>query len=135
MPVLREPVPLADRRLLRTAVLLLATGDHRRHVPPRLHVGVPGGPTTTVADEPGWDHGLRTEIVGAVLRHRRDPAWVWVSRSGPLTLQDVDAAWLGATLAAAAERGVDVAYVVVTRHGWTDPRSGLSQKWRRIRQR
>jgi hypothetical protein len=135
MPVLSEPVPLADRRLLRTAVLELATSDHRRHVPPCLHVGVPGGPTTTVADDPGWDHGLRTEIVGAVLRGGRDPAWIWVTRSGPLTLQDVDAAWLGPAIAAASEREVDVTYVVVTRYGWTDPRSGLSQELRRIRQR
>lgn len=135
MPVLRAPLELAERRLLRTAVLALATSDHRRHVPATLHVGLPGGEVTTVADDPGWDHGLRTEIVGAVLRARRDPPWVWVTRSGPLTLQDADAAWLGPTLTAAAERGVDVAYVVVTRHGWTDPRSGLRQEWKRIRQR
>lgn len=135
MPVLRAPLELAERRLLRTAVLALATSDHRRHVPATLHVGCPGGELTTVADDPGWDHGLRTEIVGAMLRARRDPCWVWVTRSGPLTLQDADAAWLGPTLAAAAERGVDVAYVVVTRHGWTDPRSGLRQEWKRIRQR
>jgi hypothetical protein len=90
---------------------------------------------TTVLDDPAWDHGLRTEMIGALLRARHDPTWVWVTRSGPLTLQDVDAAWLGPTVAAAAERGVDVAYVVVTRHGWTDPRSGLCQEWKRIRQR
>lgn len=135
MPVLREPLPIADRRLLRTAVLLRARGDHRRHVPPVLHIGVPGGATSAVADDPAWDHGLRTEIVGAVLRARRDPPWVWVTRSGPLSMQDVDAAWLGPTVAAAAERGVDPAYVVVTRHGWLDPRSGLLQVWKRIRQR
>jgi hypothetical protein len=135
MPVLREPLPLADRRTLRTAVLLLATGDHRRHVPPCLHVGVPGGPTTSVEDDPTWDHGLRTEIVGAALRAGKDPPWVWVTRSGPLSLQDADAAWLGPTVAAAAEREVDVSFVVVTRHGWTDPRSGLTQVWKRIRQR
>lgn len=135
MPVLHEPLPLPDRRLLRTAVLLLATRDHRRHVPPSLHVGVPGGPTTTVTDDPAWDHGLRTEIAGALLRCRRDPPWVWVTRSGPLTVQDPDAAWLAPVLSVAAERGVDVAYVVVTRRGWTDPRSGLTQQWKRIRQR
>ncbi|HEY3530873.1 MAG TPA: hypothetical protein VGK78_17145 [Nocardioides sp.] len=135
MPVLREPLPLADRRLLRVAVLTLARTDHRRHVAPSLHVGVPGGAVTTVADDPAWDHGLRTEIVGAALRERRDPPWVWVTRSGPLGMQDVDAAWLGPTLAAAAERGTDVGYVVVTRHGWADPRSGLRQEWKRIRQR
>jgi hypothetical protein len=121
--------------LLRTAVLTLASHDRRRRIPPVLHVGTPGGPVTRVSDDPGWDHGLRTEIVGAALRAGGDPPWVWVTRSGPLGLQDVDAAWLSATLAACAERGVDVAYVVVTRHGWIDPRSGLHKEWRRIRQR
>jgi hypothetical protein len=135
MPVLREPLPLADRRLLRAAVLELATTDHRRHVPPVLHLGVPGGSTLAVADDPAWDHGLRTDIAGAVLRARDDPSWVWVTRSGPLSMQDVDAAWLGPVTAAAAERGVDPAYVVVTRHGWVDPRSGLRQEWKRIRRR
>jgi hypothetical protein len=135
MPVLHEPLPLAHRRLLRTAVLHLAMTDHRRHIPPVLHVGVPSGPTSSVTDDPAWDHGLRTDIVGAVLRARGDPPWVWVTRSGMLSWQDVDAAWLGPTIAAAAERGVDPAYVVVTRHGWIDPRSGLRQEWKRIRQR
>ena len=135
MPVLHEPLPLPQRRVLRAAVLQLATTDHRRHVPPSLHVGAPGGPTTTVRDDATWDHGLRTEIAGAVLRAARDPFWIWVTRSGPLTLQDVDAAWLGPVVAATGERGVDAAYVVVTRHGWLDPRSGLTQEWQRIRDR
>ena len=135
MPVLRPPLPLADRRALRVAVLTLARTDHRRRVPPALHVGVPGGPVTAVIDDPGWDHGLRTEIAGALLRARHDPPWVWVVRSGPLSAQDVDMAWLASTVAAAAERGVDVAFVVVTRHGWVDPRSGLRQEWKRIRER
>jgi hypothetical protein len=135
MPVLHDPLSLAERRLLRSAVLQLATTEHRRRIPPVVHVGVPGGPTTTVVDDPLWDHGLRTEIVGAVLRAREDPLWVWVTRSGPLSVQDVDAAWLAPTWAAAAERGVDPVYVVVTRHGWFDPRSGLLQEWKRIRRR
>ena len=133
--MLNEPLPLTERRLLRTAVLQLARNDHRRHIPPVLHIGVPGGPTSTVADDSSWDHGLRTEIVGAVLRALRDPPWVWVTRSGPLSLQDVDAAWLGPAVAAAGERAVEVGYVVVTRHGWLDPRSGLVQQWKRIRPR
>jgi hypothetical protein len=116
-------------------VLELATADRRRRVPPVLHVGVPGGSASTVIDDPAWDQGLRTEIVGAVLRARRDPPWVWLTRSGPLTLQDADAAWLAPTLAAAAERSLDVSFVVVTRHGWTDPRSGLCREWKRIRSR
>jgi hypothetical protein len=135
VPVLREPLSAADHRALRTAVLLLARSSPRRRVPPALHVGLPGGPTTTVLDDPAWDHGLRTEIVGAALRARADPAWVWVTRSGPLSFQDVDAAWIGPTVAAAAEREIDVAFVVVTRHGWIDPRSGLRREWKRIRSR
>jgi len=135
MPVLHAPLPPGDSRVLRRAVLDLARQDRRRHVPAVLHVGLPGAATRVVADDPAWDHGLRTEIAGAMLRATDDPSWVWVTRSGPLTLQDVDAAWLGATLAAAAERGAEVAFVVVTRHGWTDPRSGLQREWRRIRQR
>jgi len=88
-----------------------------------------------VTDDRGWDHGLRTDLVGAVLRLLDDPPWVWLTRAGSLELQDVDVAWLGATLAAARERGSDPAFVVVTRHGWRDPRSGTGQRWRRIRQR
>jgi hypothetical protein len=135
VPVLLDPVPARDRRLLREAVLDLATTEHRHHFPPVLHVGTPGGPTVTVTDDRVWDHGLRTELVGAVLRSLEDPAWVWVSRVGPLSLQDVDVAWLGATVTAADERGSDPAFVVVTRHGWRDPRSGVGQEWRRIRRR
>lgn len=116
-------------------MLALAQSDHRRRIPATLRIGEPGGTFTTVADQPDWDHGLRSEIVGAVLRERRDPGWVWVARSGPLTLQDVDAAWLGPALSVAAEREVDVAFVVVTRHGWWDPRSGVRREWKRIRDR
>jgi hypothetical protein len=135
MPVLHAPLSPGDGRVLRRAVLDLATGERRRHVPAVLHVGVPGAPICSVPDDPEWDHGLRTEIVGAVLRAAGDPPWVWVTRSGPLGLQDVDAAWLGATLSAAAERRVDIVYALVTRHGWVDPRSGLRREWRRIRDR
>jgi hypothetical protein len=135
MPVLREPVSLERRRALRTAVLLLAQSDRRRHVPPQLHVGTPGGRTTTIDHDPDWDHGLRTEVVGAALRAGHDPPYVWLTRSGPLTLADPDAAWLGPCVAAASERDHDVIFVVVTRHGWRDPRSGLSQEWTRIRSR
>lgn len=136
MPVLLDPLPAPDRRLLRAAVLALATTEHRRRFPPVLHVGTPGGPTVTVTDDPAWDHGLRTELMGAVLRSLHDPRWVWVTRAGTLTpLQDVEAAWLSPAMAAAQERGCDPAFVVVTRHGWRDPRSGTTQRWLRIRQR
>ncbi len=95
----------------------------------------PADPIGSVADERGWDHGLRTEMVGALLRSLDDPPWVWLTRGGPLAVQDVDLDWLGPTLTAASERGSDPAFVVVTRHGWRDPRSGVGQEWRRIRRR
>jgi hypothetical protein len=38
-------------------------------------------------------------------------------------------------VAAFAEREEDATFVVVTRHGWTDPRSGVGRTWRRIRER
>ena len=135
MPVLKPPLSTTDPRRLRAAVLDLARSDRRRHVPPTLHVGVPGAAASSIVDDRSWDHGLRTEIVGAGLRARADPPWVWLTRSGPLTWQDPDAWWLAATLAAARERDADVGYVVVTRHGWWDPRSGLRQEWQRIRPR
>lgn len=133
--VLQDPLASGQRRLLRRAVLDLAAGEHRRHFPPVLHVGTPGGATISVTDDPDWDHGLRTDLVGALLRALHDPAWAWVTRTGALGLQDVDGAWLGPTVTAAAERGTDVAFVVVTRHGWTDPRSDVRREWKRIRQR
>ena len=67
VPVLEEPVPSPTARLLRRAVLDLATTEHRRRVPPLLHVGTPGS-CLTVPDDAAWDHGLRTDIVGAALR-------------------------------------------------------------------
>ncbi|HEX3223549.1 MAG TPA: hypothetical protein VHR35_13350 [Nocardioides sp.] len=135
MPVLSAPLSVADGRTLRQAVLDLATTDRRRRIPPALHLGVPGGPTLTIPDDRAWDHAQRSEIAGAALRATGDAPWAWVTRSGPLAVQDVDAAWLRAVVAAAAEREVDVAFVVVTRHGWLDPRSGLRREWLRIRHR
>ncbi len=136
MAMLEEPVPPETARRLRRAVLDLAVSDHRRRIPPVLHVGTPGGPAYAVADERGWDPGLRTDLVGAVLRRLgTGSATAWITRSGPLRIQDVDVDWLGPVVRAAAERRADVTYVVVTRHGWFDPRSGAHREWRRIRPR
>lgn len=134
MPVLVDPISPADLRILRAAVLAAAAGRVRR-VTPILRVGIPSGPALALAEDPAWDHGLRTEMVGAALRAAGDPPWVWLTRTGPLALQDVDAAWMASALTAAAERDVDIAFVVVTRHGWTDPRSGARREWKRIRGR
>jgi hypothetical protein len=122
--------------MLRRAVLRHAETEHRRTHPALLHLGTPGATRITVTDDHDLDHGLRTEIVGAALRSLGgDVPLVWLTRAGPLTLQDTDAAWLGPAVAATAEREEDLTFVVVTRSGWLDPRSGARREWRRIRQR
>lgn len=133
--MLDEPLPRRTARLLRRAVLDLAVSEHRAHVAPVLHTGVPGGPVISVTDDRAWDHGLRTDLVATVLAAAGQTPLTWLTRSGTDAFQDVDAAWLGPVLAAYAELRRDATFVVVTRHGWTDPRSGVGRRWKRIRQR
>ncbi len=120
--------------------------DHKSREPRRvhpavLHVGRPGGRSARlVLDEvEPSDPGLRTDVVAA-LRVRAtqgasgdDVPMVWLTRTGALGLQDVDARWLAAARAAYDEAGAPLAFVVVNRHGWRDPRSGLSRTWARLR--
>jgi hypothetical protein len=131
-----DPVPRTWARLLRRAVLDLATSEHRRHFPAGLHVGTPGGDVLSIVDDPDWDRQVRADVLGAMLRRTTatDPL-VWITRAGHLTWHDVDASWLAPAVAVAPERGDDARLVVVTRHGWLDPRSGTTRTWKRIRQR
>ena len=94
-----------------------------------LHVGTPGGPTVTVADDRAWDHGLRTEIVGAVLRSLDDPA-VGLGHPGRSAGRSRTSTPPGSRPRSPPLRsaGRDPAFVVVTRHGWRDPRSGAGQR-------
>jgi hypothetical protein len=126
--------------LLRRAVLDFRVTERRKSHPPVLHVGVPGA--TTLAYEPRPDepmeHGLRADLVAAFLRRTRNETvepLVWISRTGELVLEDVDAAWLSAARSAYAEAGVPLTMVVVTRRGWWDPRSERSREWKRLRRR
>ncbi|MGI8522012.1 MAG: hypothetical protein ACR2K3_01680 [Nocardioides sp.] len=138
MPVLAEPVPRPLARLLRAAVLDLATSEHRRRFPAVVRFGDPATDPVAVPDTPELDHGLRLDLAASALHlaaRRGDVGLVWLTRSGHLCLHDTDMAWLSAVLAAAAERGASPTMVVVTRHGWFDPRSGVRREWRRIRQR
>jgi hypothetical protein len=130
---------------LQAAVLLRAALDHvrterRRWFPALLHVGVPGGPEEVFAVAPDevLDQALRADVVAALLQRTRrpdGPPLVWLTRPGDLDLQDVDAAWVAGARAAAAEAGVGLTLVVVTRHGWRDPRSGVGREWKRLRTR
>lgn len=150
MPVLTEPLAAPTRSLLRRAVLAHVTSEHRRTFAPVLHVGTPGGRSHSlelaVPDRLG--HGLCTDLVATLLARLErsqgaepaqegpaDPPLVWLTRGGAHTLEDVDATWVAAATAAGAEAGIPVTVVVVTRQGWWDPRSGVRQEWRRLRQR
>ena len=140
---LAEPLPRPLADALRRAALTQATAEHRRRFPAVVHVGDPGGEEQAFALAAGDpdDHAIRTDVLAAMLRRaRRRPGrhdhpapLVWVTRPGPLELQDGDAAWLAAARAAAGEAGLPLVYVVVTREGWWDPRSGLRRVWRRLR--
>jgi hypothetical protein len=140
MEGLAEPLPPGLHASLRRAALDHALSERRRVFTPALHVGTPGGPQAVLALTPGerLDHALRTDVVAA-LRHRvaaEVPAPVtWLTRPGDLALQDLDALWLAAARAACGEAGITLTLVVVSRHGWRDPRSGLTRTWRRLRRR
>jgi hypothetical protein len=137
---IQEPVSRAASAVLRRAVLDHATAERRRACPALLHVGVPGGAEEVFAADPGepLDHALRADIVAALLQRARRAGPVpmlWLTRSGPLEVQDVDAAWLASARSATLEAGVRLTMVVVTRQGWLDPRSGVRREWKRLRAR
>ena len=133
-----EPVGTPLERLLRRAVLQLVTHERRRRFPVVLHVGSPADREAEFAPEQVMDHALRADVVAALV-HRTaasGPApLVWLTRPGELDLTDADAAWLSAARTAYAEAGLPLTMVVVTRHGWRDPRTGTSRRWRRLRDR
>ena len=120
---LSEPLARRTRLLLRRAVHDHALGERRRAYPP-------GTPTCRTGDP-----GLRTDVVAALrVRAGPDPdQLVWLTRRGDLALQDVDSLWLSAARTAYAEAECELAYVVVNRRGWRDPRSGLGRTWARVR--
>jgi hypothetical protein len=136
-----EPVPRALAAVLRRAALDHVRAERRRGHPPLLHVGFPGGAEEVFALRPEdpHDHAVRADVLAAMLQRARRVAGavplVWITRAGPLDLQDVDAAWLASARAAAGEAGVELTMVVVTRRGWIDPRSGTRREWKRLRDR
>jgi hypothetical protein len=134
---LSEPLPRQTHVLLRRAVLEHATGERRRVYSPVLHVGVPGERVASLSVDTAepTDLGLRTDVVAALRVHAgvRPDQLVWLTRSGGLELQDVDVRWLAASRAAYDEARAPLAFVVVSRRGWRDPRSGLSRTWVRLR--
>ena len=140
MEGIQEPVSRATATVLRRAVLDHTVSERRRSFPALLHVGVPGGveEVAAAAADDSLDQALRTDVVAALLHRTRRPGFVplvWLTRPGPLDLQDVDAHWLAAARSASAEAGIGLTLVVVTRRGWSDPRSGVRREWKRLRSR
>jgi hypothetical protein len=139
MARVEEPVPRTDRALLRRLVLAHKAAERRHRFPAVLHLGRPAGPAADSVDESAapLDHALRCDVLEAMLlRTPADPSLMtWLTRPGDLAVQDVDLAWLRAVSTVNAETGRVLRYVVVTRHGWRDPASGVGRTWRRLRDR
>lgn len=152
-PALTGPPDRRLAALLRRAVLEHAITERRRSHLPILHVGIPGEPHLLFAitpDEP-TDHALRADVVAAMRAHQVRPVYradvpegrdepgpgesllVWLTRSGPLELADIDADWFAAARHAFAEVGAPLHFAVVNRHGWRDPETGGGRQWRRLR--
>jgi hypothetical protein len=134
-----EPLATPLRRALRQAVLDHAVAERRQVHLPILHVGLPGAREVVHPvrpDEP-TDQALRADVVAAMVRRvaMAGTPLVWLTRPGELVDQDVDAAWLAGARQAYGEAGLPLVYVVVNRHGWRDPRSGLGTAWVRMRRR
>ncbi|WP_183092841.1 hypothetical protein [Nocardioides stalactiti] len=135
---IHEPVDRRVQQLLRRAVLDHAVTEHRRQFLPVLHVGVPGIRARRFEVDRHLDHTLRTDVVEAMLRPALRKGVVpllWMTRRGDIEPHDVDGAWSAAVQSAAGELGIELGLVVVTRHSWHDPRTGVSRTWKRIRQR
>lgn len=135
---LQAPVDRLTHQVFRTAVLHLRESERRRSFPVTVHAGLPGSTAShTCAPAPALDHGLRCDIAAALLaRTARDPVarrFVWLTRPGLPSMHDVDQAWRSAVAWAAASLDVPSGLVVVTRHGWFDPESGVVREWRRLR--
>jgi hypothetical protein len=145
VPPVEEPLSRADLALLRRLVLEHKAAERRHRFPAVLHLGGPGRPEAgRVVEEGSLDHALRCDVLEALLKdadrkadrrgdHR--PPMTWLTRSGPLDVQDADLAWLRAVTAVNGESARSLPFVVVTREGWRDPRSGVGRTWQRLRSR
>ena len=136
MEGLRPPIGPDLPRLLRRAVLDHCLSEPRRVHPALLHVGVPGAAEAVLAVADPTDHGLRCDLIAAMLRRTRGGSTtplVWLTRTGALDVEDVDLRWLASARAAYAEAGLPLVMVVVNRRGWRDPRSGDSRQWVKLK--
>ncbi len=134
---IEEPLSPADLALLRHLVVEHTAAERRHRFPAVLHLGGPGRPEVGRIDESesDLDHALRCDVLEAMLRRPAGPLMTWLTRPGGLAPQDVDLSWLRVVAAVNGETGRSLPFVVVTRDGWRDPRSGVGRTWRRLRVR
>lgn len=137
-----DPLPRIVRSMLRSAVVEHARSERRLVFPAQLHVGTPGAfRVSTPIDEAPADFGTRVDLVHAMVRRAEiegstsgvTPPWVWLTRSGPAHPDDFDLTVMAPALHAFGEAGQVLRYVVITRRGWHDPRSGVQRSWVRLR--
>ncbi|CAA9372901.1 MAG: hypothetical protein AVDCRST_MAG32-877 [uncultured Nocardioides sp.] len=134
---LQAPVDRVTHTVLRSAVLELRESEPRLRFSARVQAGVPGRARVhRIAQDDPTDAGHRAEIALALLHAaaRDTPRpYVWLSRPGDLTVEDLDLVWGSAVRWAAGALGAATDLVVVTRGGWFDPVSGVRREWRRLR--
>jgi hypothetical protein len=156
-PLTGAPLQAALRQLVGE----LRARERRRVFDSRLHLGRPEAAATFVEvasrDVPLLDQALRRELA-AELVERVSPAdlgrlggtpttgagstdaapepglLAWLTRPGDVEELETDLDWLAATSCAAAERDLRLErFVVVTRYGWRDARTGEHRRWKRLR--
>jgi hypothetical protein len=127
------------RDALRAEVGALRLRERRRVFPAELCLGTLGGRRVTATlpwpVPPEYDDALLADLVDA-LGDRGGVAAeaVWLLRPGVPEPHDVDM-----RLAAVAHRVAEArdapgaGFLVVTRYGWLEPRSGESRRWKRLR--
>ena len=133
-----EPLSRADEALLRHLVVQHKATERRHRFPAVLHLGGPGRPEVGHVQESDadLDHALRCDVLEAMLRRATaGPLMTWLTRPGALAVQDIDLAWLRVVAAVNGETERSLPFVVVTREGWRDPRSGVGRTWQRLRVR
>ncbi|WP_310963080.1 hypothetical protein [Nocardioides terrisoli] len=130
----RGGVPLAG--LVNIAMQqFVADAGRRRKLPVTLHVGLPGGETRSVCDQPWYDHGLRADLATCAIDGLEVPdPLAWISRGGDLKPHDADWDWLAAARTAHDRHGLAMpGFFLVTRYGWAELVGGQQHPWHRVR--
>ncbi len=134
MTLVLDPAPL-----LRLEVGRLRQRETRRVFDLAVYVGALDGDRASwvvpARDLPAVDHGVRTDVVSALLETAREEhSAAWLVRPGDPDQHDADLHWLAAADAAFAIHGRRLeSFHAITRYGWRDVRTGESRHWKRLR--